>query len=375
VNIFKVCCDPCEQQKMCCESHSCCVECHCSFEELHALPHVPKALADRIRREHYELQQAGFPAGPLLDHSRREMEIFRQYCPSDVLEQITDDHAAYEAGTLGLQPAETITMNHPLTVGAPQTAYNCPPGYYFNGYHCVPYGKTSSATQQQQLAPMPVQTMRVQSPAPMRVQTMQPLAPAPMQTLTANPRGGGGGGRRGGGSRHGGGGGRHGGGFRLGGRGLWWGGGFPYYPYQQATVPGFDCIEFDAAGNCVLLKRQGADVNLLAKNPEPEGPRADRRRPGDGDRRSGDGRSGDGEPGDGDRDPRHRPVRRFPRFPGRQMFSPVYYYVPQEVIPAGWECIERDAQGRCVLMKRIGAVVTTLSVRGGLGVSAPLQLR
>jgi hypothetical protein len=129
VNLYKVCCEPCDAAQMCCEDHSCCVECHFAFEEIHAFPHLPTHLAEQIRQEHNALHAAGYPKAEVLAHAEREMEIFRKYCPPDVLQQLDDDHAAYEAGTLGLQPGQERTMNRQaVAVGALNlNPPNCPP--------------------------------------------------------------------------------------------------------------------------------------------------------------------------------------------------------------------------------------------------------
>lgn len=164
---YKVCCEPCEQASMCCEQKSCCVECHCSYEELYALPFLPRELADQILREHEDLQRRGFPRDELIDHSRREMVYFRMYCPQDVIDQLDHDHEAYEANEMGLQPQsqaavsvgaaqETTTMFYKKktkyeTGRKVQSPWNCPKGMYFDGIKCTPYA--SSALSERPILP------------------------------------------------------------------------------------------------------------------------------------------------------------------------------------------------------------------------------
>lgn len=104
MNLYRVCCGNCKDADKCCAQHSCCVECHFSFEESHALRFLPAELAEKIRADHQRIASLGFPRGEIDRHSRWEEAIFIRYCPPAVLQQVLDDHKAYERGELDLMP-------------------------------------------------------------------------------------------------------------------------------------------------------------------------------------------------------------------------------------------------------------------------------
>ena len=326
---MKVCCKPCDDNEMCCEAHSCCVECHCSYEEDVALPHIPEIEADQIRAEHRLLQARGFPRDEVIAHSEREMRIFRKYCPPEVLQQLDQDHSAYEAGILGLQPDEEPAMNNNQQVAVGATFYiGAQPGrQYSPGSEPSPippcevrltwFGLDPKVAEviwksqrfQYKANPYPYNAWKQSDPGqtlsewytnvlywdfkdkvslfpagqlkPLKIDPKNPAHKsavmfwttlyecvhknAPMD-IQSNPRGGGGG--------HHGGGGRWRGGFGGGFYGYpYYGYGYPYYGYQQQqTRGGFDCVEFDNAGNCLVLKKRGADVDLSSLQGNPSTP-------------------------------------------------------------------------------------------------------
>jgi len=119
MTVFRVCCEPCDIERMCCDDHSCCIECHCTFEEQYALPYLPHEVAVKIAQEHQELQRQGWPADKLKAHSEWEDEWFRRYCPPEIMSQISHDHAAYGMGKLKPQPE---IMQPRVDVGAQRRA-------------------------------------------------------------------------------------------------------------------------------------------------------------------------------------------------------------------------------------------------------------
>jgi len=117
MNLYEVCCGPCEDAGLCCQETSCCLECHFSLEENVALQYVPAHLGAEVRRQHAELQRQGFPADKVRAHAEWEMKIFERYCPECVLQQLREDHEAYDSGELHLQPHPEIKPRA-IAVGA-----------------------------------------------------------------------------------------------------------------------------------------------------------------------------------------------------------------------------------------------------------------
>lgn len=95
------CCGTCSTKFQSCRTDvTCCVECHFSLEENFAFPYLPAAVRHRLRREHQRLKAAGMPHDAVMEHSMREEDWFRTYCPPEIYEQICRDHDEYAAGRL-----------------------------------------------------------------------------------------------------------------------------------------------------------------------------------------------------------------------------------------------------------------------------------
>ncbi len=73
---------------------TCCLPCHFHYEEEVCFQYLTDLDKDWIKREHKEL--GSHPdIETLLDHSRREREVFKKYCPKEVVERIDADHLHY----------------------------------------------------------------------------------------------------------------------------------------------------------------------------------------------------------------------------------------------------------------------------------------
>ena len=78
---------------------TCCLNCHFSFEEKEALPMLPEAEQEIIKKEHKELLERYYnkTLNPkdVIDHAYREEKVFEKYCPPELLERIQTDHLKY----------------------------------------------------------------------------------------------------------------------------------------------------------------------------------------------------------------------------------------------------------------------------------------
>lgn len=72
-----------------------CIPCHFLWEERNAIPLLPEAEQRRILADHAELKRTGYPARAVIEHSEREMEIFRLYLPPAMLCEVHNDHQRF----------------------------------------------------------------------------------------------------------------------------------------------------------------------------------------------------------------------------------------------------------------------------------------
>lgn len=94
------CCEPCQGLGYCRPQRNCCLECHFAFEESYALPHLPPAWQERLRREHAWLEANGFPPEAVAAHAEWEEAAFRAFCPAWLCELFESDHKAHGHGQL-----------------------------------------------------------------------------------------------------------------------------------------------------------------------------------------------------------------------------------------------------------------------------------
>lgn len=72
-----------------------CVPCHFDFEEKELLPHLPMRYRVWLRQEHRQLKERGYPAKEVIEHAKREMPLFRRYCPPHLVVEVADDHRRF----------------------------------------------------------------------------------------------------------------------------------------------------------------------------------------------------------------------------------------------------------------------------------------
>lgn len=89
------CCGGCQGNKTCATDRACCLECHFAMEERELLPWLPPAAQAAILQEHQELRARGFPHAGVTAHSHREIRLYRQYCPAELVAQVEADHQAH----------------------------------------------------------------------------------------------------------------------------------------------------------------------------------------------------------------------------------------------------------------------------------------
>lgn len=89
------CCGGCQTNKSCATDRACCLECHFAMEERELLPWLPPAAQAAILDEHQALRARGFPHSAVTEHSHREMRLYRQYCPAELVAQVEADHHAH----------------------------------------------------------------------------------------------------------------------------------------------------------------------------------------------------------------------------------------------------------------------------------------
>jgi len=94
------CCGGCQRKSMCATDRACCLECHFAMEERELFPHLPAVAQAALRDEHADLRRRGFPHAQTNEHSRREMRLYRQYCPPELVARVEADHQAHAVGEL-----------------------------------------------------------------------------------------------------------------------------------------------------------------------------------------------------------------------------------------------------------------------------------
>ncbi len=71
-----------------------------SWEEAQAAPYLPPHILAMLKQEHQRIIAGGFQQSDLAAHSRWEEQIFQQYCPTQMCQQVLADHSAWEHGRL-----------------------------------------------------------------------------------------------------------------------------------------------------------------------------------------------------------------------------------------------------------------------------------
>jgi len=108
MNLYGVCCGPCEDEGLCCQETSCCLECHFSLEENVALKYVPEHLAAQVRKQHADLQREGFPPEKVEAYDSGELHL--QPKPEAKPRAIAVGAVNPQANAVGATPQPTRTV-------------------------------------------------------------------------------------------------------------------------------------------------------------------------------------------------------------------------------------------------------------------------